>query len=73
MYPEHKFDHQQARIRGGKAQHLLFRLVQMIFPNRKVALDYYHPALIFLQTNRHMQLDVYVPSLYLALEYQVHE
>ena len=32
--------------------------------------DYAHPSLVYKDTNRNMQLDIFIPSLSLAFEYQ---
>jgi hypothetical protein len=35
--------------------------------------DYWHPDLLYSATDKPMQLDIYIPSLSLALEYQGHQ
>jgi hypothetical protein len=42
-----------------------------MFPGQQVLFDYTHPGLIFKETGHHMQLDIYLPHLAVALEYQV--
>ena len=45
------------------------KVVKELFPGHEVIEDYKHPKLLYSNTQRAMQLDVYVPSLKLALEY----
>jgi hypothetical protein len=52
-----------------KEQLLLFRGVQKLFANEEILCDYKHPQLSFT-TNNKMELDIYIPSLSLAFEYQ---
>ena len=51
------------------SQRLLFSFTQKIFPNILVIEDYYHPKL----TNKNLglyELDIFIPTLYIAMEYQ---
>jgi hypothetical protein len=41
-----------------------------LFPGKEVLLDYIHNDLKFSGTQRNMELDIFIPSLSLALEYQ---
>jgi hypothetical protein len=45
-------------------------LTEEIFPGIEIFEDYVHPSLIYSGTGYPMQLDVYIPSLSLAFEYQ---
>ena len=47
----------------------MFDYVKQIFPNEKVLFDYKHPNL-FYPSGRKMELDIFVESLSLAIEYQ---
>jgi hypothetical protein len=45
-------------------------MVQELFEGHDVTYDYSHPQLRFRRTSAPMQLDIYIPSLALAFEYQ---
>src|SRR5688500_13406879 len=45
-------------------------MVQELFKEHEVKMDYYLKNLKYSRTNSPMQLDVYIPSLSLAFEYQ---
>lgn len=53
-----------------KSQLILLQTVQNLFPDLDVLTDFVHPDLVFPQTKRPMQIDVFLPSLSLGLEYQ---
>ena len=55
---------------SSKAQRFLYLKLLEIFPNVDIQMDYKHPELIFTQSNQRMQLDIFIPSLALAFEYQ---
>ena len=42
----------------------------MLFPNEQVHTDFIHPNLIYKNSLENMQLDVFIPNLNLAFEYQ---
>jgi len=52
------------------AQHTLHDLLLQLFPNTLLLSDYHHPDLLYTSTQRRMELDIYLPSLSLAFEYQ---
>lgn len=52
-----------------KSQSLVFDYVKRIYPEEKVLFDYKHPKLLF-SSGRKMELDIYIESLSLAIEYQ---
>lgn len=71
VYPEFPWQQEYfSRSYWGKTQWILYVIVKRLFPNLQVALDYAHPKMRFPDSQQKMQLDVYVPSLSLALEYQ---
>jgi hypothetical protein len=45
-------------------------MIKDIFPKNHVELDYRIKGLMYQRTNRQMTLDVYIPELKLAFEYQ---
>jgi len=54
-----------------KSQSMLHEKVQELFPaTQDIFLNYIHPDLSFSSTDRNMELDIYIPSLSLAIEYQ---
>jgi hypothetical protein len=54
-----------------KSQYYLFKMLQRIFPNRDMRLNYKHPELYYNNTNIPMELDIYIFDLSLGFEYQV--
>eukprot|EP01114_Cavostelium_apophysatum_P021826 TRINITY_DN7718_c0_g1_i1.p1 TRINITY_DN7718_c0_g1~~TRINITY_DN7718_c0_g1_i1.p1 ORF type:complete len:570 (+),score=80.59 TRINITY_DN7718_c0_g1_i1:26-1735(+) len=74
LYPYHKWPLDNERKRkqayGSKVQRALSDIVGMIFGRtEEVYWDYIHPELNH-SSNRPMELDVFIPSLKLAFEYQ---
>jgi hypothetical protein len=55
---------------SGKNQVLLFRSLQQLFPHTEIRSNFKHPDLCFKSTNASMELDVFLPSMSLAIEYQ---
>jgi len=53
-----------------KGQRLLFRCVEILFPKVDLYENFHHPALCYSRTGKEMELDLYLPSLSIALEYQ---
>ncbi len=47
-------------------------MICSLFPEENVQLAYFHPLLIFPETFRKMELDVYIPNWTVAFEFQVH-
>eukprot|EP01027_Heterolobosea_sp_BB2_P026356 GEZU01040587.1.p1 GENE.GEZU01040587.1~~GEZU01040587.1.p1 ORF type:complete len:509 (-),score=114.87 GEZU01040587.1:129-1430(-) len=73
LYPEHHWDEERfARAKGKKASQRWLRVsAQRLFPDEEIFEDYVHPALSAFQgSNTSMTLDICIPSLRLALEYQ---
>lgn len=45
--------------------------IQSLFPDiSEIHFNYLHPSLLFQYSNLPMELDIYIPSLNLAFEYQ---
>jgi len=53
----------------GKQQQILAKVVREILPNYEILQNYWHP-LVRYETNRLGQLDIFIPDLNLAVEYQ---
>jgi hypothetical protein len=51
------------------SQNWLKGVVAELFPSTEIYEDYIHPGLTF-SSNKPMQLDIFLPSLHLAFEYQ---
>ena len=48
-------------------------MMKSIFPNEEIHFDFKHPELRFQKTNKRMELDIWLPGLKLAVEYQGHQ
>lgn len=71
VYSDHNWDEHKFVQRGQKsAQRKLCVIVQDLFPQAVVYEDYNHPKLKF-HSGGAAELDVYIPQLKLAFEYQV--
>ncbi len=55
---------------NSKSERRLYLAVEKLFPQREIEVNYKHPWLIWSQRKSFMQLDIYIPSLQLAIEYQ---
>ncbi len=53
-----------------KSQTELYNLIGLIYPNREILFDYKHPELRFKLSNKKMELDIWIPHINLAIEYQ---
>lgn len=54
-----------------KKQLKLLEFIQEIYSNETdIYVSYLHPDLLFLESKKPMELDIYLPSLKLAFEYQ---
>lgn len=54
-----------------KTQLKLLEYIHELYPNEKdIFLSYLHPDLLFLESKKPMELDIFIPSLQLAFEYQ---
>lgn len=56
--------------RKDKSQELLIDCTKSLFPSQEIRCRYKHPQLLFPDTNKPMELDVFLPEISLALEYQ---
>ena len=68
FFPSEKWKKSNFAIRNKKTtQRVLFSFTQMIFPTVLIIENYYHPKLF---NHANFELDLFIPSLHLALEYQ---
>ena len=51
-------------------QRWLANLIRDLFPNKEIIEDYQDPLLLFPGTEKRMELDIFVPELNIAFEYQ---
>jgi hypothetical protein len=65
----HNMKKNNALHSGGQNQKVLVTTIKKIFPSLEVKVNYQHADLVFSSAVR-MELDVYVPSVCLAFEYQ---
>ena len=70
LYPD--FDWDLSKLyKVGKNQSQLFLIVLDIFPNHEILQNFRsHEKLVFSQTGMNMELDIWLPELNLAFEYQ---
>jgi hypothetical protein len=68
-YPSHQWDGRKFNL-PTKSQGFLYNIVKGLFPEFSILQDHWHPKLLFSESKHSMQLDVYVPELELAFEYQ---
>jgi len=68
FYPEHNWNSIYQSNGLPKSQLLLFKIVRSVFPNSECLVNYPHPDLQL--TKQAMELDIFIPSLSLAFEYQ---
>ena len=54
-----------------KAQTFLQKSIEELFPQVEVKMNYHHPDVRYSDTNRSVELDIFIPSLSLAFEYHV--
>lgn len=70
IYPEYQWNSKKFH-RWGKAQRSLTSMLSSLFPSNTALLcNYKHPALKSRISHRYLELDIFVPSLSLAIEYQ---
>jgi len=69
LYPNHDWDIPRL-LKVGKAQKQIHKIIEEIFPEEEVISNFKHPDLRFSESNYRMELDIWVPSMMLAIEYQ---
>ena len=68
VFPSEKWKKSNFNLKGKKTtQRLLFSFTQMIYPSLLIFENYFHPKLIH---SNNYELDIFIPALQLALEYQ---
>ncbi len=65
----------ESKPRWGKSQWNLFTVVRRLFNSKfdqshDILINFQHPELLYPGTMEVMELDIYIPSLKLAFEYQ---
>jgi len=68
-FPDYNWEHDKFS-EGMKKQKRLYKLIRKLFPDRNIEWNYRHKKLRFTLSERPMELDVYIPSLEVAFEYQ---
>jgi len=53
-----------------KSQNLLFRIMRSVFPSQHILYNYHCKSVKFKRSNQFMSLDIFLPEIKLALEYQ---
>jgi hypothetical protein len=69
LYPNHDWDIPRL-LKVGKTQKQIHKIIEEIFPGEDVISNFKHPDLRFSGSNYRMELDIWVPSMMLAIEYQ---
>jgi hypothetical protein len=70
-YPESKWNTDKLLEQKSKgSQRWLKRLLESLFPKTEILEDFNHPKLTYRATSKPMQLDLYLPELSMAFEYQ---
>jgi len=69
QYPEHNWSI-PTRIAPSKGQLHLHRIIKSLFPSEQVLMDFRHAGMLFSRSQHKMQLDIFIPTLQLAFEYQ---
>lgn len=65
--------------KGGKGrkhyhtQNYLVSIVRALFPQQEIKTDFKHPGLVFPSTFKMIELDIFLPKLNLAFEYNGHQ
>lgn len=70
IYPLHKWFAKTELPQYGKTQQLLLSIFKQLFPTTDVHFEYPHPDMLYPNTQKNMQLDIFVPTYALAVEYQ---
>jgi len=69
LYPTHQWNIEKFYALPKASQRMLKLKIQGIFPNSVIHEDFIHSELLF-DNGRSMQLDIFIPELCLAFEYQ---
>jgi hypothetical protein len=69
LYPQYEWISDQF-LEVRKAERQLYQVVKELYPGRQVRFNYKHPELRFAKSGAKMELDIFIPSLNLAFEYQ---
>jgi len=69
-YPEYNWLSYKFRIVPSKSQVYLFKMIQSLFPQHEVLIEAKIPQLVYLPTKRELTLDIFIPTLQLAFEFQ---
>jgi hypothetical protein len=69
-YPNHTWE-ENTRTYPSKAQVFMFKMIQELFPQHQVVLDFKREDLVYARTRKLMPLDVFIPDLNLAFEYLI--
>jgi len=72
FFPERRWDLYRLSSVGSisKEQQHLLRVVRTLFPNENVLSNGKHPNMVFFDSGKAIELDIYIPALCLAFEYQ---
>ena len=55
---------------GSRGQQFLFDIIRDLFPSEDIYANFPHPTIRFVNSNKKMELDIFIPSLKIAFEYQ---
>lgn len=70
VYPEHPWNEANHQSRMKKVENYLLKMTKRIFPDNQVETCYVPTNMAYPSTAAKMELDIYIPSLSLAIEYQ---
>eukprot|EP01114_Cavostelium_apophysatum_P001436 TRINITY_DN11234_c0_g1_i3.p1 TRINITY_DN11234_c0_g1~~TRINITY_DN11234_c0_g1_i3.p1 ORF type:complete len:383 (-),score=45.89 TRINITY_DN11234_c0_g1_i3:53-1201(-) len=69
VYPEFPWDHATySRSNSSKLEKRVFHLLQELFPDKDIHINFLDPDLEFLATSQKVTLDLFIPSLKLGFE-----
>jgi hypothetical protein len=68
-FPDHNWEIEKFYT-GMRKQKILFSIIKKWFPDKDVIWNYKHPQLKFSQSSRNMEIDIFIPALNLAIEFQ---
>jgi len=72
-FPDHQWNRIPLKRTFSKTQLYLFKMIQVMFPNEEILLDYKYSQNFHRSFSNGMELDLFIPSLSLAFEYQGHQ